>query len=103
MTKRIAMLVCWCALLAACGQGGDRDAPASPAKQTASLKRKEADLALRSSSAIQTNLSGPAHRIVALAPNITELVYAAGAGQYLVATTAYSDYPPQAKSLPQVG
>lgn len=45
----------------------------------------------------------PAHRIVALAPSITELVYAAGAGQYLVGTVNYGDYPQQAKSLPHVG
>jgi len=30
-------------------------------------------------------------------------VYAAGAGQYLVATVNYGDYPQQAKSLPHVG
>lgn len=45
----------------------------------------------------------PARRIISLAPNITELVYAAGAGQYLVGTVDYSDYPEDAKSLPHVG
>lgn len=44
-----------------------------------------------------------AHRIVSLAPGVTELVYAAGAGQSLVAVGAYSDYPSQATLLPQVG
>ena len=44
-----------------------------------------------------------AHRIVALAPNLAELVYAAGAGQYLVGTVEYSDYPEAAKSIPRVG
>jgi len=43
------------------------------------------------------------HRIVALAPNLTELVYAAGAGSYLVGTVEYSDYPEAAKSIPRVG
>jgi len=42
-------------------------------------------------------------RIVSLAPNITELVYAAGAGQYLVGAVEYSDYPDAAKSVPRVG
>lgn len=45
----------------------------------------------------------PALRIVSLAPFITELVYAAGAGDRLIAVTAYSDYPPAARNLPQVG
>ncbi len=45
----------------------------------------------------------PPQRIISLAPNLTELAYAAGLGSRLVAVTAYSDYPEQAKKLPQVG
>lgn len=45
----------------------------------------------------------PAVRIVSLAPNITELVYAAGAGHRLVGTVEYSDYPPAALEIPRVG
>jgi iron complex transport system substrate-binding protein len=41
-------------------------------------------------------------RIVTVAPSLTELVYAAGAGDKLVAVSAYSDYPVEAKVLPQV-
>jgi iron complex transport system substrate-binding protein len=42
-------------------------------------------------------------RIISLAPNLTELAYAAGLGGKLMAVTAYSDYPPEAVKLPQVG
>lgn len=42
-------------------------------------------------------------RIVSLAPNLTELAYAAGAGAALVGTVEYSDYPASAKALPRVG
>lgn len=45
----------------------------------------------------------PPQRIISLAPNLTELAYAAGLGNRLVAVSAYSDYPPQAGDLPQVG
>lgn len=45
----------------------------------------------------------PAKRIVSLAPNITELLYTAGAGDRIVATVAYSDYPAAAKALPRIG
>ncbi len=38
-----------------------------------------------------------------LAPHATELVYAAGAGAYLVATIRGSDYPPAARALPVIG
>jgi iron complex transport system substrate-binding protein len=50
-----------------------------------------------------TSSSESVHRIVTLAPHLTELVFDAGAGDYLVGTVAYSDFPPQAKSLPRVG
>lgn len=49
------------------------------------------------------HLSRPAARIVSLAPHVTELVYAAGAGARLVGVTAYSDYPPEATRLPLLG
>lgn len=48
-------------------------------------------------------LSRPARRVVSLAPNITELVFAAGAGTSLVGVSRYSDYPESARFLPDVG
>jgi iron complex transport system substrate-binding protein len=42
-------------------------------------------------------------RVVTLAPNLTELVFAAGAGDALVGVSAYSDYPPAATGLPEIG
>lgn len=48
-------------------------------------------------------LAAPARRIVSLAPHITELLFAAGAGDRVVGTAEYSDYPPAARDLPRVG
>jgi iron complex transport system substrate-binding protein len=42
-------------------------------------------------------LAQPARRIVSLAPHITELLYAAGAGDKVVGAVQYSDYPEAAK------
>ena len=47
-------------------------------------------------------IASPAVRIVALAPSLTELVFAAGAGDRLVGVSAYSDYPAEARRLPEV-
>ena len=47
-------------------------------------------------------LAHPAHRIVALAPHLTELVYAAGAGKQLVAVGKFSDFPPEARAKPVI-
>ena len=48
-------------------------------------------------------LDTPASRIISLAPHLTELVYAAGAGKKLIAVTEYSNFPEAAKILPRVG
>ena len=48
-------------------------------------------------------LNQPATRIVALAPHLVENVFSAGAGDKLVGAVNFSNYPEQAKSIPQVG
>jgi len=58
---------------------------------------------LRDDSGAILRLAQPARRIVSLAPHVTELLYAAGAGDRLVAAVQYSDYPEPAKRLPRVG
>ncbi len=51
----------------------------------------------------QIRLEHTPQRIVSLTPHITELLYAAGAGERLVAAVDYSDYPAAATHLPRVG
>ncbi len=45
----------------------------------------------------------PVKRLVSLAPNLTEIVFALGAGERVVGVTRYDDYPPQVEQLPEVG
>jgi iron complex transport system substrate-binding protein len=54
-------------------------------------------------SGIKISLSSPAQRIISLAPHTTELLFAAGAGKSVIAVTAWSDYPLEAKNIPSVG
>lgn len=42
-------------------------------------------------------------RIVSMGPNITEIVFALGCGNRLVAVTDFCMYPPEAAALPRVG
>ena len=48
-------------------------------------------------------LNKPAQRVISLAPHLTEQVFSAGAGDRLIATVNYSDYPEAALALPRVG
>lgn len=63
----------------------------------------QADIRMRDALDRELVLAGPARRVVSLAPHITEIVYAAGAGDALVGAVAYSNYPPQALEVTRVG
>jgi len=48
-------------------------------------------------------LAGPPQRIVSLAPNITEILFALGLGGRIVGVTRYCDYPAQALQKEKIG
>jgi len=50
-----------------------------------------------------TVLAQPAKRIIALSPHAVEMLYAIGAGEAIVATTDFADYPEAAKNIPRIG
>ncbi len=62
-----------------------------------------AEVSVRDDYRNRITLQEPAHRIVSLAPHLTELLYAAGAGDRLVGAIEHSDYPEAARRLPRVG
>ncbi len=51
----------------------------------------------------QIILDQPAEKIVTLSPPITEMLYAIGAGDQVIARDSFSDYPEAALSLPDIG
>jgi len=44
-----------------------------------------------------------ARRIVSLVPNVTEILFAVGAGSQVVGVSTYDDFPPETRALPRVG
>jgi iron complex transport system substrate-binding protein len=52
---------------------------------------------------LNVTLPRPAQRIVSLAPHLTEILFAVGAGAQVVGTVEYSDYPSEARRIPRVG
>ena len=83
-------------MLAACGSASTTGA-ASPSPEAGG------PVTVTDDSGHQVTLAKPAERVVSLAPSNTEMAFAIGAGDKLVAGTSYDDYPAAAKKLPKVG
>jgi iron complex transport system substrate-binding protein len=62
-----------------------------------------AEVAVVDGTGTTVRLDRPARRIITLAPHLAETLFAAGAGDRLVGTVDYSDYPEAVKKLPRVG
>jgi iron complex transport system substrate-binding protein len=62
-----------------------------------------AEIIVSDDSGAVIRLAAPARRIVSLAPHVTEVLFAAGAGGRIVGTVEYSDYPDAAKAIRRVG
>ncbi|MCK4431988.1 MAG: ABC transporter substrate-binding protein, partial [Candidatus Aminicenantes bacterium] len=48
-------------------------------------------------------IDSPPKRIISLAPNITEILFALGLGEKVVGVTRYCDYPREAKQKEKIG
>jgi iron complex transport system substrate-binding protein len=63
----------------------------------------QATLTVTDDTGARIELQQPATRIVSLAPHLTEQLFAIGAGDLIVGTTEFADYPPAALRIPHVG
>ncbi|HEV2183439.1 MAG TPA: cobalamin-binding protein [Candidatus Acidoferrales bacterium] len=107
----IALLSCSCI----CVAQNTADVNAAAKQQTQEEAKREPDVSAKQMNAKQTtrevidetgrHVAVPVNvqRIVTLAPNLAEIVYALGAQDRLVGVSSYSDSPPEAKSKPRVG
>lgn len=49
------------------------------------------------------SLPMPAARVISLAPSVTEMLFAVGAGATIVGTSEFSDFPDAARDIPRIG
>jgi iron complex transport system substrate-binding protein len=76
--------------LAGCASGGG--APAPPSRRT-----------LRDGLNREVRVVESPQRIVSLAPNITEILFALGLGDRVIGVTSYCDYPAEARAKEKIG
>jgi iron complex transport system substrate-binding protein len=62
-----------------------------------------AELVVVDDAGVGHRFAAPLERVVTLAPHLTELVYAVGAGASVVGRDAYSDFPAAARAVPSIG
>jgi iron complex transport system substrate-binding protein len=82
------------AILAGCGSSGESAAGSSPSP---------GPITVTDDMGQEVTLASPATRVISLAPANTEIAFAIGAGEKLVAGTSFDDYPDEAKALPKIG
>jgi iron complex transport system substrate-binding protein len=95
----IVQLFSACLFLAACAP----QATASPAPTVVPSTPTATTITLTDGMNRTITLAGPAGRVVSLAPNLSEILFAIGAGSQVVGRDEFSDFPAEVKSLPSVG
>lgn len=62
-----------------------------------------ADIRVVDDTGYELVMKQPARRVVSLAPELTESLFAVGAGELIIATVEYSDYPEEALAITRIG
>jgi iron complex transport system substrate-binding protein len=92
----LASVAAWIAIAAIC-------VLAAPARAAVQADAAPTELKVTDELGRTIEVPQPVRRIVSLAPNLTETVYALDAGDLLVGDTNVDDFPAAAKTLPHVG
>lgn len=102
MTRRaLAILAVLALFLAACGPTATP--AASPSAASPSAAPQHYPVTVTDDRGKAVTFAAAPRRVVSVIPSATEILFAIGAGDRLVAVDDFSDYPVAAKALPKVG
>ncbi len=88
-------------LTSACGSDDASSSDTSDVSATASVAETTApESPTTDDSVVSVDTGGEVERVVSLSPTHTEIMFAIGAGDLLVAVDEFSDYPEEAQALP---
>lgn len=74
-----------------------------PTKVTVDSNTVNYPLTIKDSNGTEITFESEPEKVVSVAPNISELIYAIGAGERLVGRTDYCDYPEEVLSVESIG
>ncbi|MCB0103600.1 MAG: cobalamin-binding protein [Anaerolineales bacterium] len=111
MFRKTLILTLLIALLAACApaqtapevDSAPTEVVSAEAASTEAASEADAYLVTSDGLGREVTLAEPAQRVVSLAPSITEILFAVGAGDQVVGRDEFSDYPAEAASIDSVG
>jgi iron complex transport system substrate-binding protein len=69
------------------------------APRAAQAQQPAFPLSITDDAGVSSTFAAPPQRIVSLSPGLTEITFAVGAGNRLVAVDSFSEYPPEAKTI----
>lgn len=100
---RIFILASFFLLIASACAGKAQPSPVEPAQPSPQPSEINTSIRLKDGLGNVIELAQPAERIVSLAPSNTEILFALGAGAQVVGRDSFSDYPPEAAQVQDVG
>lgn len=105
--RKIWWLYAWLILaliLAGCGGGGPvSQGEATPGEKAAGQGEGNFPVTIIDTLGREVTIAQEPEKVVSLSPAITEILFAIGAGDKVVAVTDYCEYPPEALEKPKVG
>lgn len=105
LTLLITLLLAGCAPASVPTEAPVSSPQAAPASIVSTATEAPADTAILFTDSLgrEVKLAAPAQRVVSLAPSLTEILFAIGAGSQVVGRDEYSDYPEQALGVESIG